>query len=279
LVGSGEIIIYLIIKRNICFIFFLNEEVIFMRICGVYKIECKITGRKYIGSSVDVNKRLKEHIRKLNKGTNSAKFLQAEFLKYGEEHFTFELLEEVETDKLGEMERFLIVNLNTVYPNGFNSSLGGETGRRGTKVSEEERRAISIRVSGENNPNYGNRWSDERREEMSINRKGFNKGVPKSEEHKKKMSESGKGKHNHHGMNNPKCRIDEQLFLQIKEDMINLYSLGYYKYQIEDILAEKYQFGSITIRRVMYGKHYLTEKLGCLADWTNNNTNNGGVDK
>lgn len=29
------------------------------------------------------------------------------------------------------------------------------------------------------------------------------KGVPKSEEHKKKLSESNKGKHNHKGVNNP----------------------------------------------------------------------------
>ena len=59
---------------------------------GVYSIEEVSTGRKYIGSSVDIRKRWREHKRQLESGTHHSKFLQRCWSKRGPENFTFKLL-------------------------------------------------------------------------------------------------------------------------------------------------------------------------------------------
>jgi NUMOD3 motif. len=63
----------------------------------------------------------------------------------------------------------------------------------GKNHSEETKRKISENhhdVSGENNPMYGKKHSDESKEKMSNKLKGNGKGVPKSAETRRKMSES-----------------------------------------------------------------------------------------
>lgn len=52
-------------------------------ICGIYSITNQATGKLYIGSSSDVNRRLKEHFRLLSAGRHKNKKLQHSFLKHG----------------------------------------------------------------------------------------------------------------------------------------------------------------------------------------------------
>lgn len=240
--------------------------------CGIYQIRCLLNNNKiYIGSSKNIEKRYKDHLQKLSSGTCQLKYLQKCVLEYGIDNFVFEILKEVKEENLGIIERQLIIEKNSIHPNGLNGSLGGETGRRGYKMSQKEKEDLSLRMKGENNPNYGHRWSDKLRNEVGKNRCGKYKGVKKSKEHKQKISESNIGKHDHHGINNPKCKIDDKKFSIIKKDIIKLYNnekLPLYK--IEEVIAEKYQYGTITIRRIIYGKHYLTYKFGCLENWKNN---------
>ena len=46
-------------------------------------------------------------------------------------------------------------------------------------------------------------WSDEDKRMIAKRTSKMFKGVPKTEEHRRKISESNKGKHNHSGINNP----------------------------------------------------------------------------
>lgn len=60
---------------------------------GVYKIVCLLTGKMYIGSSVNINKRFKNHIWYLQKNKHSNEYLQNAWNKYGEQNFKFEIVE------------------------------------------------------------------------------------------------------------------------------------------------------------------------------------------
>ena len=63
------------------------------KVCGIYKITCLTTEKAYIGQSVDVKERLKQHIKSaLSHSTTSNKLYQ-EMKKYNPYDFTFELLE------------------------------------------------------------------------------------------------------------------------------------------------------------------------------------------
>lgn len=62
-------------------------------ITGIYKITNKINNKIYIGSSVDIDKRWKQHIRELKKNKHINKHLQSAWNKYGENNFKFQIVE------------------------------------------------------------------------------------------------------------------------------------------------------------------------------------------
>lgn len=93
-----------------------------MAICGIYKITNKINNHAYIGLSIDIERRWKEH-----KKMKYRACIYDAFIKYGIENFQFTILEECQKDKLNEQEKYWIAYYDT-YKNGYNSTSGGEGG-------------------------------------------------------------------------------------------------------------------------------------------------------
>ena len=76
--------------------------------CGIYKITAP-DGRAYIGKSTNIKDRWIGHLKTAyNVGTISHSTLHTELKKLGIENFTWELLEEVPKDVLGEREKYWI---------------------------------------------------------------------------------------------------------------------------------------------------------------------------
>lgn len=81
---------------------------------GIYKIENLINGKIYIGQSIDIERRWKEHCSK-NKS-----LIGRAITKFGQENFSFEILEECEKNSLNKKEIFYIQKFNSLVPNGYN---------------------------------------------------------------------------------------------------------------------------------------------------------------
>ena len=78
-------------------------------VCGIYKITNKLTGQIYIGQSVNIADRFKQHIKcGLGIDASPTNKLYNNMQEYGVWNFTFEVLEECSRDKLNEKERFWI---------------------------------------------------------------------------------------------------------------------------------------------------------------------------
>lgn len=69
------------------------------RVSGIYTITNKVTGKLYLGESLDIYRRWHdEHIPQLRKNCHYNKELQKDFNEYGEENFNFEILERYSED-------------------------------------------------------------------------------------------------------------------------------------------------------------------------------------
>ena len=85
------------------------------KISAVYKITNTVTGDFYIGSSKDVKSRWSSHKcpSRWNKYPNNPMY--QDMKQYGTDKFAFEILAEVEADKLKEKEQEFIETLNPIY--------------------------------------------------------------------------------------------------------------------------------------------------------------------
>lgn len=90
----------------------------------IYAIVNKINNKKYIGSTKDLDKRVKSHINNLNNKRHSSKRLQKDWDKYKEINFFVEILELVNKDELlFVFEQKFISEMKTVeYEIGYNIS-------------------------------------------------------------------------------------------------------------------------------------------------------------
>lgn len=96
------------------------------KICGIYTITNKVNGKIYVGQSVDILKRFNEHRRNLLANCHINRYLQSSVIKYGIENFDFSIYEQCNREMLNDCEVMAIRKLNTMIPNGYNLTSGGE---------------------------------------------------------------------------------------------------------------------------------------------------------
>lgn len=161
-----------------------------MKSC-IYRIINLINNKSYIGlSRKGLNERKRRHITELRGKRHHNQYLQNAFDKYGEENFIFEILEFVESDFIGEREKFYIEKYKTnLKENGYNLNSGGDEIKFNVDDSTKEK----LRKK-----NIGKILSEDHKRKIGES----NKGNIISNEHKKRVSEymkklhaSGKNKH------------------------------------------------------------------------------------
>ena len=94
-------------------------------IIGIYKITNLVTKQSYIGQSVDVASRWKQHIKcGLGIDASHTNMLYNSMQKYGVWNFAFELIEQCSKEQLNEREKFYI-SLYQTDKFGYNMTQGG----------------------------------------------------------------------------------------------------------------------------------------------------------
>ena len=90
---------------------------------GIYKITNNINNKIYIGQSVNIERRWKDHL------SNSSKksLIHRAIEKYGKDNFTFEIIEECSIEELDNREIYWISYYDT-FNYGYNLTRGGKSG-------------------------------------------------------------------------------------------------------------------------------------------------------
>lgn len=111
---------------------------------GIYKWNTRFTRENYIGSAIDLTKRLRKYFlpEHLKKSLLRSK-IHYSLLKYGYFYFSLEILEYCELKLLISREQYYIDHLNAEY--NICKVAGSSKGR---KVSETTKKAINIVLKG-----------------------------------------------------------------------------------------------------------------------------------
>ena len=147
---------------------------------GIYKIICSSTGKIYVGSSINISKRLGEHKTLLRGNKHRNPHMQKAWNKYGEKNFKFEIIEKINNNSTIEKENFWIEKFNTRNNKyGFNIVKPGDPPFLGRSHTKESKIKIGNQI-----------WTDERRKKIGA----AHRGSKHTQETKFKMSISSKGK-------------------------------------------------------------------------------------
>jgi group I intron endonuclease len=159
---------------------------------GIYLITNTLSGKMYVGQSNGIKRRFNRHKRAaVTKHHREAFYLHNSISKHGQENFKFEvLLYSKDRDYLNLMEKRCIASYNTLSPNGYNLDTGGGVSRTVSEATKEKMRG---RVAW----NKGIPQSEEQKRKQSESMMGKpspQKGKPRTEEEKRKQSEAMKGR-------------------------------------------------------------------------------------
>lgn len=105
----------------------LINEVGAKSICGIYKLTDTTNNLVYIGQSVDIGERWKQHIKRgcgAEIGTISGSKLYGAMMEHGVWNFRFEVLQECDKADLNKLEKYWI-NYYQSVDNGYNMKAGG----------------------------------------------------------------------------------------------------------------------------------------------------------
>lgn len=129
----------------------------------VYSWVCSVTNKQYIGfTGQELSKRISQHLCEAKLNRNNTVFYNA-LSKYGKEKFLISILGTYATQKEAlDAEQYFILTLNTMHPNGYNLTSGGEASYLHTLSSEERSNIAKERSNTMKNNGY---WNDDRKEE------------------------------------------------------------------------------------------------------------------
>lgn len=158
---------------------------------GIYKLTCVTNGKIYIGESLNLSQRMRQH-RHSQHTKRCQQVIISAIKKYGWNNFTVEILVTFSSENITKKELVTIEGRYIAKYDATNRKIGYNTLKEGTsrkdyRTSPETKEKLSLalkgKMVGENNPMFG-----------KTGDKNSRFGVKMSQETKDKISKSNKGK-------------------------------------------------------------------------------------
>lgn len=143
-----------------------------------------INGKQYVGQTIRIKRRIWEH-----KNDKRNLLFPNAIKKYGIENFKI-ISFSCPKEDLDWTETFLINELNTLAPNGYNLETGGHKNKHHSEITKQK---MSLKNKGENNPMFGKTaeespsWGRKHTEEELQLMREIKTGKTLSETHREKL--------------------------------------------------------------------------------------------
>lgn len=173
----------------------LNEEL--NKNSGIYIIKSLVDERVYIGGTIRLKKRYNDHSRDLKNKTHINYNLQGFVNEFGLDQLQFELIELCSKSELLRREQFWINNYKAKGPLFNVSPTAGSS--LGAKHRPETIEKLKGRIVSDETRKKQSDWQKGKPKDEAMKAKwadGRRKGIAKSDEFKRKMSEAMKGNQN-----------------------------------------------------------------------------------
>ena len=162
------------------------------RVCGIYAWIHRASGMCYVGSALDIGRRIAGHLRDA-RGTKSTTLHHRAIRAFGADAFDVELLEECAASGLPSREAFYIAFLDAASVNGFNTHTKPGHGARGSNLNEATKQRLSEIAKGRKfsplaiQRSLEARRTPEGRAANAAAKKGHVKSTEAIEKHRAKM--------------------------------------------------------------------------------------------
>ena len=153
----------------------------------VYCLTNTVNGKRYIGITNNFRRRWLDHQR-------HDYVIGRALRKHGKESFRISVLySRLSFEMAAELEKRLILEMDTIMPNGYNVASGGGGGNTIAGFTDEE---MEVYKQKQREANLGKELSDETKRKIGKASKGnkYNLGRKLTDEHKRKIGEAGKGR-------------------------------------------------------------------------------------
>lgn len=192
--------------------------------CGVYKIRNKINEKVYIGSSIELSRRITQHKSDLCNDRHSNPHLQNSWNKYGKENFEFVILLYCDENYVYYYEQAFLDNIYCEY-NIAENAIAPMLGKKHTK---EAKIKIGNAAKGSKNAWYKTgppKWVIDKAAKVNTGNK-YNKGRVWTREQKEKASKAHKGKKlterhkaktGSKGVDNPSAKLTASDVIEMRE--------------------------------------------------------------
>lgn len=226
---------------------------------GIYEILNKITGKRYIGQSVDIKRRFRDHrcaLTRKSRSKDTNRYLYNAVLKYGIDSFDFNIIEIV--DSVNDLDFYELkwIKYFKTTDRQYGYNLRTDIGGRGY-THKETKELISKNNTGKLNPNFGNKWSEEKKLKMSAIKK--EQYVSGKVEVNYEASRKGVEARNKKWNDNPELKVK---MAEKVSDKLRKYDIARLDMNTEEIL-EVYE-GRLDLKR-KHPDYYTQAILGCCS--------------
>jgi group I intron endonuclease len=143
------------------------------KIAAIYIIRNNVNNKIYVGSTNDLNRRLRNHKFLLEAGKHHSKHLQNAYNKYGKENFLFEVYKKVNENELLIEEQKVLDYLRPFGKNGYNIAEIAGSPMKGKTHTDKVKAILREKLSGNKHPHFGKEVSEKWRRNISKMKKKF----------------------------------------------------------------------------------------------------------